>query len=145
MEIKTSKIKEITSIGEPWGQYKIMYHKLIMENGDKLDIGKIEKLTEGSEINYYFTDDVGQQEYTKAKTPSKMEMQRGPAGSYTKNSQKYAQRNEKDTEQIIRQVCIKASCQYHTGRNTTGQDIIEDAKLFEAYITGKDVSQETPF
>jgi len=144
MEIKTSKIKEITSIGDPWGQYKIMYHKLIMENGDKLDIGKIEKLTQGMEINYYFTDDVGQQEYTKAKTPSKMEMQRGVQGYNPQNNRNALKMDENTQIAIIRQVCIKASCQYHTGRNTSGQEVIDDAKLFEAYITGKEL-QETPF
>ena len=143
MEIKTSKIKEVTSVSDPWGQFKIMYHKLIMENGDKLDIGKTVKQEVGAELNYYFTGDVGQNEYTKAKTPSKNEMENGGQGYNPQNGKSAGKMDEKTQISIIRQVCIKASCQYHTGRSTSGQDVIDDAKLFEAYITGK--QSEVPF
>ena len=143
MEIKTSKIKEITSIGDPWGQYKNMYHKLIMENGDKLDIGKIEKLTQGMEINYYFTDELGQQEYTKAKTPSKMEMQRGVYNP--QNNRNTGKSDEKREKSIVRCALIKASACYHQGRNTTGNDVLADAKLWESWCLGQDDNNEVPF
>ena len=50
--MKTSKIKEVVNVGEPYGQYKVLYHKLIMENGDKLDIGKTKKQEGGYELTY---------------------------------------------------------------------------------------------
>ena len=36
----TSKIKEVVSVSEPYGKFNVLYHKLIMENEDKIDIGK---------------------------------------------------------------------------------------------------------
>ena len=141
MEIKTSKIKEIKSIGDPWGQLKIMYHKLIMENGDKLDIGKLEKQEVGSELTYYFTGDLGQQEYTKAKTPSKSQIE---GKTYNSNTQSSTKNNNTDLT-ITRLALIKAAASYHAGRNTTGDDVLADAKLWEPYVLDKEDNNEVPF
>ena len=73
--MKTSKIKEVVSVSEPYGQYKVLYHKLIMENGDKLDIGKTKKQEVGYELTYEFTGDLGQHEFTKAKSVNPMQEQ----------------------------------------------------------------------
>lgn len=64
-----SKIKEIKEVKE-WdgGKGTILYHSLIMENEDKIQIGKKNRLEVGQEIEYEIDSD-SQQEYKKAKTP----------------------------------------------------------------------------
>ena len=65
----TSKIKTIQSIagdGVKWNG--VYYHNLEMENGDKINIGKKKQLQIGDEITYEIIGDLGQHEYTKAKS-----------------------------------------------------------------------------
>ena len=67
--MKTSKIKVIKDIKEYNGQHgTVFYHLLEMDNGDKINIGKKKKLQVGFELNYEIIGDIGQHEYTKAKT-----------------------------------------------------------------------------
>ena len=68
MEIKTSKIKEIVSVKPYTNSYGTThYHLLVMENGDKINIGKKKELQAGWEITYEIIEE-GQQEYNKAKS-----------------------------------------------------------------------------
>ena len=64
--MRTSKIQEIKEIvgdGEKWrGVY---YHTLIMDNGDKINIGKKSKQEVGTEMHYEVEE--SGQEYKKAK------------------------------------------------------------------------------
>lgn len=67
--MKTAKINEvydITGDGVKWnGNY---YHNLLMDNGEKINIGKKKKMERGQEISYELTgEDDGQQEFKKAK------------------------------------------------------------------------------
>ena len=66
---KTSKVKTVHRCKE-WGQgeRKTFYHDIEMENGDKLNIGFKTQKQVGEELTYKFTDEVGQHEFTKAKT-----------------------------------------------------------------------------
>jgi len=67
--MKTSKVKAITECKEYTNDYgTTYYHNIEMENGDKLNIGKKKKLSIGTELTYEFVGDLGQHEYTKAKT-----------------------------------------------------------------------------
>ena len=72
--MKTSKILEIHDVkgdGKLWrGTY---YHNLELENGDKINIGKKRILNDGDDIDYVITGDVGQHEFTKARTPNLQE------------------------------------------------------------------------
>ncbi len=63
----TSKIQEIKQC-KPWNGPKgtILYHHLIMENGDKINIGKAKEQLVGWELNYEITGDE-QHEFRKAK------------------------------------------------------------------------------
>lgn len=68
------KVKEVKSIKE-WSNDKgtVYYHNLVMENGDKINIGKRKKLSIGDQIDYEIIGDKDgngnyQQEYPKAKT-----------------------------------------------------------------------------
>lgn len=62
--MKTSKVAEVVGT-KPWND--VTYHNLVMENGDKINIGKKKLLAVGDELNYEITGD-GQQEYDKAKS-----------------------------------------------------------------------------
>ena len=72
MSIKTSKVKGIFDC-KPWGQGDRLtyYHNLEMENGDKINIGKKKELNQGDEITYEIIGDIGQHEFTKAKSAKK--------------------------------------------------------------------------
>lgn len=61
-----SKVKEVVSVKE-WGQEPnvIQYHCLVMDNGDKINIGKKKVLAVGDELSYEIVDT--SQEYNKAK------------------------------------------------------------------------------
>jgi len=65
--MKTSKIKEVIEVKE-WGEgeRKTFYHNLVMENGDKINIGKKKEQRPGWELTYEILEE-GQQEYNKAK------------------------------------------------------------------------------
>ena len=72
--MKTSKVKTITSVKPYNGQNgTVHYHNLIMENGDKINIGKKKEVQVGWELNYEIVGDqkedgTYQQEYPKAKS-----------------------------------------------------------------------------
>lgn len=67
--MKTSKVKFIAECKEYTNDYgTTYYHNIEMENGDKLNIGKKKPLEIGNLLNYEFVGDLGQHEYTKAKT-----------------------------------------------------------------------------
>jgi len=65
----TSKISEVNEVKE-WGEgeRKTFYHNLVMDNGDKINIGKKKQQQVGWELTYEITGDPNQQEYTKAKS-----------------------------------------------------------------------------
>ena len=65
--MKSSKIAEVIEVKE-WGEgeRKTLYHNLIMENGEKINIGKKKEQQVGWELTYEITEE-GQQEYNKAK------------------------------------------------------------------------------
>lgn len=130
MEIKTSKIQEVINVGEPYGQYKVLYHKLVMDNGDKIDIGKQQKQEVGTELTYQLLGDTGQ-EYRRAKTHSNFQP--------THPIMPKAQQNEKTELSIVRCALIKAAAVFHQGRNSLNRDILETARYLEKYA----LDQET--
>ena len=60
----TSRVKQVVSISEA-DKHGNFWHKLQMDNGDKIEIGKRKYLKEGDAISYQITGD--QQEYNRAK------------------------------------------------------------------------------
>ena len=65
-----SKVKVIAECKEYTNDYgTTYYHNIEMENGDKVNIGKKKKLEIGQELEYEWVGELGQHEYTKAKTP----------------------------------------------------------------------------
>jgi len=72
MSIKTSKVKSVKSTKD-WNSPNglIKYHLVNLENGDKINIGKKKQLQIGDEITYEIIGDLGQHEYTNAKSAKK--------------------------------------------------------------------------
>ena len=74
--MKTSKVKTITNVKPYNGQNgTVYYHNLILENGDKINIGKKKELQAGFDLTYEIIGDKRedgsyQQEYPKAKSVS---------------------------------------------------------------------------
>ena len=72
--MKTSNIQAITSVKEYKTAQgtKILYHNLILENGDKINIGKQKQQRVGWEMNYEIVGDNNGHEYAKAKAVQPM-------------------------------------------------------------------------
>tara|TARA_R100000773_G_C4221208_1_gene120222 strand:- start:4119 stop:4580 length:462 start_codon:yes stop_codon:yes gene_type:complete len=96
--IKTAKISKVNNKKEWQGpKGTIIYHDLIMDNGDKINIGKKKDQLEGWDITYEITGDIGQQEYVKAKAAQ-------PEGGFTKS---FAA--PKNNKQITELACLKVA------------------------------------
>jgi pSer/pThr/pTyr-binding forkhead associated (FHA) protein len=68
--MKVSNVKEVKSFKlwtNPKTGMSIFYQDLILENGDKINIGKSKIQKEGWEIRYEIIGNEGEQEFTKAK------------------------------------------------------------------------------
>lgn len=111
--MKTSKIKEVVS-AKPHHSGNI-YHNLVMENGDKINIGKRKAQQVGWELTYEITDT--QQEYNKAKsvqpqndsgTYSGNELKNDPPTNDPKPQSKY---EPKDQGIITWLSCFSSVCQ----------------------------------
>ena len=68
-ELKTSKIKEVKAAKEWQGKNGFVnyYHDLVMENGDKINLGKKTIQEVGTELSYRIVEGGSQQEFQKAK------------------------------------------------------------------------------
>jgi len=141
MDIKTSKIKEVYNISEPFGQYQTLYHKLVMENGDKIDIGKNAKQEVGKELSYTITGDIGQHPFTKAKSAN-------PNWEGNKSFPKASGGVSNQTgEQIARMNCVTNSLAFCKGSNCSEEHILKTADYFFKYVTTGEIpkSDENPF
>ena len=137
--MKTSKIKEVKSVSDPWGERKILYHKLEMENGDKIDIGKIKEQQVGWELTYEIIGD-GQQEYNKAKAVSPDKFKSNGQTSYNKN--------DNIQDKIIRQVAAKCGtelgCAYiRQGHTVSIEDVQKMAQAMEDWINEIEIEAKT--
>ena len=138
----TSKIKEVKSVSDPWGERKILYHKLEMENGDKIDIGKIKEQKVGWELTYEIVGD-GQQEYNKAKAVSPL-----PTNNGKFNSDRAYNKNDNIQEKIIRQVAAKCGtelgCAYiRQGHTVSIEDVQKMAQAMEDWINEIEIEAKT--
>lgn len=99
--MKTAKITSIDSVKQWTGPNGMLYyHKLQMENGDKIDIGKKTEMSVGKEIHYSITGP-GQGGYQKAKSE---QPQNNTA--FTSPNQ---QPNDDRQKSIVRQSCLKGA------------------------------------
>ena len=121
--MKTSKIKEVANTNEwksPTGK-TIIYHSLIMENGDKINLGKMKIQEVGWELTYEIIEE-GQQEFNKAKAVAPQSFGGGFKG------------NDNRQESIIRQSSLKASIEYLKGAEASLEEVFEAAEKMIAWV-----------
>ena len=134
MEIKTSKIKEVVKVSEPYGKFAVLYHKLVMENGDKIDIGKQQRQEIGNELSYRITGDIGQHEFTKAK--SENPNWEGNKKSFSTNT--YTKEPNRQLS-IVKQSSLKAAVEFCNSSTCGVDDILKIAQQFTDWV----MSEET--
>lgn len=124
--MKTSKIKEVTSVKPHTNAHgTTQYHCLVMENGDKINIGKKSIQQVGWELTYELTGgDDGQQEFKKAKAAQKMD-------TPTNGVQ---QSNPTKDKSIIAQVALKCACNV-LQQSQAGHDSNVVTKMAEDFNT----------
>ena len=133
----TSKIKEVKSVSEPYSQYKVLYHKLIMENDDKIDIGKQKEQQVGWELTYEIVGD-GQQEYNKAKAVSPDKFKSNGQTSYSSSVKK-----DDVQELIVRQSSLRSSIEFCKGSNGSVEDIFYLAdECYKWVMGGKPITND---
>ena len=135
--MKTSKIKEVKNVSDPWGERKILYHKLEMENGDKIDIGKIKKQEIGWELTYEIIEE-GQHEFNKAKAVAPDNFRANTSSSFKSNDDRQIS--------IIRQSSLKSAVEYLKGAEASLEEVYEVAEKFIDWVnltpTKKEVKLE---
>ena len=142
----TSKIKEVVKVSPPYGKFNTLYHNLVMENGDKINIGKAKEQLVGWELTYEIVEE-GQQEYNKAKAVQK---EQNFPKSFNTQSTKPDSVQEYDArrDSIERQCCIKSASNFcsayiKVGNSVNADDVIRIANIFNDWIKNKEVKTET--
>ena len=133
----TSKIKKVVSVSEPYGKYNVLYHKLEMDNEDKIDIGKQKEQQVGWELTYEIVEE-GQQEFDKAKAVSPDKFKSNGQTSYSSSYKK-----DDVQELIVRQSSLRSSVESHKGSNASDEEILKSAERFSNWVMGKEVKIET--
>ena len=130
MKKATSKIKEVVRTKNYTGAHgTIIYHDLVMENGDKIQLGKKTLQKVGYELYYEIIDEG--HEYNKAKAIKPEEVNGGQATSQPSKSGLDVQRA------IIAQNALTNSVNYHSSTMVGGDTdaIIKTMeKFFNAVI-----------
>ncbi len=129
--MKTSKIKTVVNSKEWSNNGKtIIYHNLEMENGDKINIGKVKLQLVGWELTYEITEQ-GQQEFNKAKAVQKEQQ------AYTQNKPTTTTKTVDVQDLIVKQSSLKASVEF-CNKECTVEHIIANAEVFYDWVmTGK--------
>lgn len=125
----TSKIKTINQVSEPWGDRKILYHQLEMENGNKINIGKMKVQEVGQELTYEIIDEG--HEYNRAKSVQKDGG--GFKGGYT----------DTDKMRMAKSVAIKSAAIFFQQRQGDNKEIKEFADFCYEYITDTSANIES--
>jgi hypothetical protein len=113
MKKATSKIKEVIRTKDYTGVHgTIIYHDLVMENGDKIQLGKKTLQNVGYELSYEIVDEG--HEYNKAKAIKPEEVNGGQATSQPSKSGLDVQRA------IIAQNALTNAVNYHSSTMVGG-------------------------
>ena len=129
--MKTSKIKEVKRVSEPYGKFNTLYHHLVMENGDKIDIGKNKKQEVGMELTYEITGDIGQHQFTKAKSVNP---------NWQNNNNNFKD-NSNRQESIIRQSTLKCAVEYLKGAEASLEEVFDAAEQMIAWVNKKEINK----
>ena len=129
--MKTSKIKEVAAMN-PWKSKNgktIIYHSLVMENEDKINIGKMKEQQIGWELTYEILEE-GQQEYNKAKAVAPQNFN---SGGFKGNDDRQVS--------IIRQSSLKCSVEYLKGAEASLEEVFEVADKFIDWVNKKEINK----
>lgn len=112
-----AKIKEVVSVKPHTGNFgTTQYHCLVMENGDKINIGKKTIQQVGWELNYEITE-TGQQEFNKAKS---IQDEEHPMTKQSPASFKSDFNKVDVQDNILYQVCLKGAMDFYLQINQAG-------------------------
>ena len=129
--MKTSKIKNVVNTKEWSNNGKtIIYHNLEMENGDKINIGKVKVQQVGWELTYEITEQ-GQQEFNKSKAVQKEQSNFSSGGGF--------QKSPDVQKSIVRQSSLKASVELcsafvKVGNSVNSADVLRIADTFVEWV-----------
>ena len=132
-KMKTSKIKNVVNSKEWSNNGKtIIYHNLEMENGDKINIGKVKLQQVGWELTYEIIEQ-GQQEFNKSKAVQKEQP------NFSSGSKGGFQKSPDVQKSIIRQSSLKASVELcsafvKVGNSVNTADVLRIADSFVAWV-----------
>ena len=130
MEVKTAKILEVRNVS-PWNgpNGTLYYHHLVLDNGDKIDIGKKTEMKTGWEVTYSITGDPGQHEFTKAKSEKK------EGGNFFANKNK-SMNGGKSSQASFALAYAKdwAGFYISKGVDKTPSDVLEAAEVFNKWL-----------
>ena len=123
--MKTSRIKEVVS-SKPHSNGNI-YHNLILENGDKINIGKRKEQKVGWEISYEIVDEQSG-EFKQSKS---VQAQNTPPSnnSFSGSQNEYKGLNVQSL--IVAQSCIGNAClMYQQSSDATPEKVLKAAQMF---------------
>jgi len=146
--IKTAAITTVGTVSEPFGQYQTLYHDLTLDNGDKINIGKKALQKAGWNVTYQIIGDLGQHEFTKAKSVSAQiqstEQSHASAQQPQKTTQAYVPQADPRQESIEKQVCLKEAINYHAHNGYITEEkhkeTCDTARLFYAELFNNSIS-----
>jgi len=141
--IKTAKVAQVVSTKPFNGSHgTIIYNNLVLDNGDKINIGKKTEMQVGWEISYSLTGgDDGQQEYKRAKAEKKPDAPQNNNNAGGQGRQFTA--DPKKQASIERQTALKEANLFHAthGFKTSelesmlGELVFTAEYLFEKYLS----------
>tara|TARA_R110001583_G_scaffold40461_1_gene129224 strand:- start:15874 stop:16305 length:432 start_codon:yes stop_codon:yes gene_type:complete len=137
--MKTSKIKEVVNVSEPYGKFKTLYHNLVMDNGDKINIGKVKEQIVGWELTYEIVEE-GQQEFNKAKSVQKDY----PSNFNTQSKQTTSTptKNVDVQDLIVKQSSLKAAVEF-CNKDCTVEHLLDNAELFYNWVMSGEKPEAT--
>ena len=135
MKTATSKIKEVVRTKVFTNKFgTTIYHDLLMENGDKIQIGKKTLQKVGWEL-YYQIEDEGQ-EYNKAKSIKPEEVAGSAPVSYPSQSSTSTNLNVQNL--IVAQSSVASACNYYAKQAMSSkEDVMIFAKEIYEFVISK--------
>ena len=136
MKQATSKIKEVVKTKDFTNSFgNTIYHDLLMENGDKIQIGKKAPQKVGWELSYEIeAGGAGEQgEFKKAKSIKIDQVQGSPNVNFTNEGSKGV--NVQNL--IVAQSSVASACQYLQNKESDKEHILEVAEMIYTFVISK--------
>ena len=123
--MKTSRIKEVVS-SKPHSNGNI-YHNLILENGDKINIGKKKEQKVGWEISYEIVDEQSG-EFKRSKS---VQSQNTPPSNNSFSGSQNENKGLNVQNLIVAQSCISSACTLlQQSMDANPENVLKAAQMF---------------